>query len=67
MLQVSRKMIDLTQWRCAIGSFESNVKCYIGKYSNNAFDTGVLHTVLNIFIDFAVLHIAHFMKYIFSM
>ena len=60
-------MIDLIQWRCSIGSFKLKVKCYIGKYTNNAFDIGVLHTVLNIFTDYAVLHIAQFIKYICSM
>ena len=60
-------MIDLIQWRCSVGSFKLKVKCYIGKYTNNAFDIGVLHTVLNIFADYAVLHIVQFIKYICSM
>ena len=52
-------MIDLIQRRCSIGSFKLKVKCYIGKYTNNAFDIGVLHTVPNIFTDYAVLHITY--------
>ena len=60
-------MIDLAQWRSAIGSFELKVKGYIGKYTNNAFDSGVLHTVLNDIIGFAVLHVAQFIMYISSM
>ena len=58
-------MIDLLQWRSAIGLFGLKVKCYIGcKYANNAFDTGVLHTVSDDFIDYAVLHVAVFIMYI---
>ena len=67
LLQISKVMIDLAQWRSAIGSFQLKVKCYIGKYTNNAFDSGVLHTVLNDIIDCAVLHVAQFMMYISSM
>ena len=67
LLQISKVMIDLSQWRSAIGSFQLKVKCYIGKYTNNAFDSGVLHTVLNDIIDFAVLHVAQFIMYISSM
>ena len=59
-------MIDLAQWRFVIGSFQLKVKCYIGKYTNNAFDSGMLHTVLNDIIDFAVLHVAQFIMYISS-
>ena len=59
-------MINFAQWHSAVGSFELKVSCYIDKYTNNAYDSGMLHTVLNDIIDFAVLHVAQFIMYISS-
>ena len=51
-------MVDLMQWRSTIGCFYSKYKCYIGrKYTNNAFENGMLHTALNGWFNCTMLHV----------
>ena len=51
-------MIDIIQWRSTIGSFNWKFKCYIGhKYTNNAFENGMLHTTVNNWFDIGVLYV----------
>ena len=47
-------MIDLVLWRSTIGCFYTKFKCYVG-YS--AFEKGMLHTALDKWLVFAVLHV----------
>ena len=48
------KMINIVLWRSTIGCFFSKFKCFVG-YS--AFEKGMLHTALNKWLNFAVLHV----------